>query len=142
MKKYYTYILLFLFLSISFYSFTPGILFTLPSESSENVVNIVHAFLYYGFLILSSFIWYFITGGGVDGAMSLIAILILTVPIVAIFFYIFTPDVLFQLPPNGSKEIVAGTHSLLFGIGSQIGLKLIINFMNFIDRYRRKRLYR
>ena len=138
MKSYYRYILLFLFLSISSYSFTPGILFTLPSESSENVVNIIHAFLYYGFLILSSFIWYFITGGGPDGGMALILLLVMIIPIVSIFFYIFTPDVLFQLPPNGSKEIVAGTHSLLFGIGSQIGMKLIFDLIRFIqsERYR------
>ena len=106
------YIRSLLFLIITFYSFTPGILFTIPAGSSKRVIALVHTLLWTVFTTL--FYYFFVYDLG-----------LLVVPLFGIVFFIFSPDVLFHLPPNGSKELVAGTHTLLFAAGSILFEKLV-----------------
>jgi hypothetical protein len=106
------YILYFLFLIITFYSFTPGILFTIPAGSSKRVIALVHTLLWTVFITLCYYFFIYDLG-------------LVVVPLFGIVFFIFSPDVLFRFPPSGSKEVVAGTHSLLFLAGSILFSKLV-----------------
>ena len=116
MTNSYILLSLVLFLSITFYSFTPGILFTIPAGSSKKVIALVHTLLWIAFVCLITIL----KRGFVNG------IAMIFISFVGIFFFVFTPDVIFHLPSNGSKEVVAGTHSLLFTI-SLILFERILN---------------
>ena len=46
----------------------------------------------------------------------------------AILFFVLSPGVLFRLPKNGSKFVVAGVHAVIFGIVSFFTCKFVWNF--------------
>ena len=46
----------------------------------------------------------------------------------AILFFVLSPGVLFRLPKNGSKFVVAGVHAVIFGVVSFFTCKLVWNF--------------
>jgi len=46
----------------------------------------------------------------------------------AVLFFLLTPSVLLRLPAKGSKYVVAGVHSLVFGIVLFISHKLFRSF--------------
>ena len=106
------YMLIVFVFMLTFYIFTPGILFNIPSGSSKRIVALVHTLLWTVFMTLLYACFSYSIG-------------LFFVPLFGIVFYVFTPDVLFHLPPNGSKELVAGTHSLLFAIGAILFEKLL-----------------
>jgi hypothetical protein len=101
--------------SITFYFFTPGILFTIPQGSSKKFVALVHALLWTAFISLILIL--------VTRRVNGISLILLS--FFGIIFYLFSPDVLFHLPPNGSKELVAGTHAFLFVVGSILYDKIL-----------------
>ena len=45
----------------------------------------------------------------------------------AILFFVLSPGVLFRLPKNGSKFVVAGVHAVIFGVVSFFTCKFIWN---------------
>ena len=108
-----------LLFGITFYSFTPGILFTIPAGSSKRVVALIHALLWTAFISLLLILFTRRVNG--------LALIFLS--FFGIIFYLFSPNVLFHLPPNGSKELVAGTHSLLFVVGSILYDRIIHKYV-------------
>ena len=66
-----------LLFGITFYSFTPGILFTIPAGSSKKVVALVHTLLWTVFITL--FYYFFVYNLG-----------LVVVPLFGIVFFIFS----------------------------------------------------
>ena len=51
----------------------------------------------------------------------------------AILFFVLSPGVLFRLPKNGSKYVVAGVHAVIFGVVSFFTCKFVWNFSQTIS---------
>ena len=47
----------------------------------------------------------------------------------AILFFVLSPGVLFRLPKNGSKFVIAGVHAVLFGVVSFFTCNFVSNFV-------------
>lgn len=45
----------------------------------------------------------------------------------AILFFVLSPGILFKLPKNGSKFVVAGVHAVIFGVVSFFTCKFVWN---------------
>ena len=46
----------------------------------------------------------------------------------AILFFVLSPGILFKLPKNGSKFVVAGVHAVIFGVVSFFTCNFVWNF--------------
>ena len=51
----------------------------------------------------------------------------------AILFFVLSPGVLFRLPKNGSKYVVAGVHAVIFGVVTFFTCKFVWNFSQTIS---------